>query len=147
MRQFQRSFRRNLANHLTAIGGDDLDHDPAAGIINRKIQLALAGLNEFANVGDGLLTTYFRRGLGRLLVVVSNGTRAMVVLMSGEGDAGEHAVSPGAVGSSDRNVLDNGQEDTYEDADTIPLADAIEAVRSIIDSGRPASGTSWSVDR
>ena len=99
------------------------------------------------NVDDGVLTTYFRSDLGRLLVVVSNGTRAMVVLMSGEGDAGEHAVSPGAVGSSDGYVLDNGQEDTYEDADTIPLADAIKAVRSIIDSGRPPSGTSWSVDR
>ena len=54
---------------------------------------------------------------------------------------------PAQLGSRDRYVLDNGQEDTYEDADTIPLADAIEAVCSIIDSGRPASGTSWSVDR
>ena len=100
-----------------------------------------------ANVDDGMLTTYLRSDLGRLLVLVSNGTRAMVVLMSGEGDPGEHGVSPDAVGSSDGYVLDNGQEDTYEDADTIPLPDALKALRSIIDSGRPAPGTSWSDDR
>src|SRR5690242_3359277 len=88
-----------------------------------------------ANADDGTLTTYFRSDLGRLLAFVSNGTRAMVVLMSGEGDPGEHAVSPGAAGSSDGYVLDNGQEDTYEDADTIPLPDALEALCSIIDSG------------
>ena len=82
-----------------------------------------------ANVDDGVLTTYFRSDFGRLLALVSNGTRAMVVLMSGEGDPGEHAVSPGAVGSSDGYVLDNGQEDTYEDADTVPLPDALTALR------------------
>ena len=100
-----------------------------------------------ANIGDGQLTTYLRSDLGRILIVVSNGTRAMVVLMSGEGDAGEHAVSPHEAGSSDGYVFDNGQEDSYENADTIPLADALEAVRSIVDSGRPPAGTSWSEDR
>ncbi len=100
-----------------------------------------------ANIDDGQLTTYFRSVLGRLLVVVSNGTRSMVVLMKGEGDAGEHAVSPDAAGSSDGYVLENGQEDSYENADTIPLADALEAVRSLIDSGRSPAETSWSVDR
>ena len=99
------------------------------------------------NVDDGALTTYFRIDLGRLPVFVSNGTRAMVVLINSEGDPGEHAVSPGAVGSDDGYVLDNGQEDTYEDADTIPLPDALIALSSIIDSGHPAPGTSWSVDR
>ena len=113
----------------------------------RKVSGDEAAARVSTNVDDGRLTTYLRSDLGRLLVFVSNGTRAMVVLMSGQGDAGEHAVSPGAVGSSDGYVLDNGQEDTYEDADTIPLADALKAVRSIIDSGRPPSGTSWSVDR
>ena len=99
------------------------------------------------SVDDGMMTTYFRSDLGRRLLFVSNGTRAMVVLMSGEGDPGEHAVSPDAVGSSAGYVLENGQEDTYEDADTIPLGEALTALRSIIDSGRPAPGTSWSVDQ
>ena len=113
----------------------------------RKVSGDKAAARVSTNVDDGRLTTYFRSDLGRLLVVVSNGTRAMVVLMSGEGDPGEHAVSPEAVGSSDGYVLDNGQEDTYEDADTIPLPDALKALRSIIDSGRPPPGTSWRGDR
>ena len=63
------------------------------------------------------------------------------------GDPGEHAVSPGAVGSSDGYALENGQVDTYDNADTIPLVDALAVVQSIIEAGRPPSGTSWSVDR
>ena len=71
---------------------------------------------------------------------------AMAVLMNGEGNAGERAVSPGAVGSSDGYVLDNGQAGTYEDADTIPLGDVLKVLPSIIDSGRPPSGASWTID-
>jgi hypothetical protein len=99
------------------------------------------------NVDEGRLTTYLQSDGGRLLTFVSNGTRAMVVLMERGGDPGEHAVSPGAVGSSDGYALENGQVDTYDDADTIPLADALAVVESIVESGRPPSGTSWSVDR
>jgi hypothetical protein len=113
----------------------------------RKINGDTAAARVSMNVDDGTLTTYFRSDLGRLPVFVSNGTRAMVVLMNSEGDPGEHAVSPGAVGSDDGYVLDNGQEDTYEDADTIPLPHALKALRSIIDSGRPPPGTPWDVDR
>ena len=99
------------------------------------------------NVDEGRLTTYLQSDGGRLLTFVSNGTRAMVVLMDRAGDPGEHAVSPGAVGSSDGYALENGQVDTYDDADTIPLGDALAVVQSIIEAGRPPSGTSWSVDR
>ncbi|EAP99760.1 hypothetical protein JNB_06314 [Janibacter sp. HTCC2649] len=113
----------------------------------RRVSGAAAAALVTANVDDSQLTTCFRSDLGRLLVVVSNGTRSMVVLMKGEGDPGEHAVSPDAAGSSDGYVLENGQEDSYENADTVPVADALEAVRSIIDSGRPPGGSSWSVDR
>ena len=99
------------------------------------------------NVDEGRLTTYLQSDGGRLLTFVSNGTRAMVVLMERPGDPGEHAVSPGAVGSSDGYALENGQVDTYDDADTVPLGDALAVVQSIIEAGRPPSGTSWSVDR
>ncbi|WP_035905276.1 hypothetical protein [Knoellia subterranea] len=98
-------------------------------------------------VGKGTLTTYFESDDGRILTVVTNGIRAMVMLLWGEGDPGEHAVTPGAVGSSDGYVLENGQVDTYEDADTVPLAEALDIVRSIIDSGTPPSEASWNVDR
>ena len=63
------------------------------------------------------------------------------------GDPGEHAVSPEAVGSSSGFVLENGQEDTYDDADTVPLPDALAAVCSILDTGRPPRGMPWTVDR
>ena len=99
------------------------------------------------NVDEGRLTTYLQSDGGRLLTFVSNGTRAMVVLMDRAGDPGEHAVSPGAVGSSDGYALENGQVDTYDDADTIPLGDALAVVQSITEAGRPPRGTSWSVDR
>ncbi|MDT0213330.1 hypothetical protein Q9R29_05490 [Rothia sp. ARF10] len=98
-------------------------------------------------VHDHLLTTYFESDRGRILTVVSNGTRAMVVLMDGEGDPGEHAVSTDAVGSSGGYVLENGQEDTYDDAETIPMVDALSVVRSVVDTGGPPGGVLWSVDR
>ncbi|WP_406262312.1 hypothetical protein [Streptomyces nigra] len=42
---------------------------------------------------------------------MTNAERAMVVLLEGEGDPGEHAVDPGAQGSSDGFVLSDGQDD------------------------------------
>lgn len=98
-------------------------------------------------VGEGRLTTYLASDRGRMLAFVSNRDRAMVVLMSGEGDPGEHAVTPDAVGSSGGYVLETGQEDTYDDADTVPLRDGLDLVRSIVDSGSPPAGMPWSVDR
>ena len=65
------------------------------------------------------------------------------MLMQGAGDPGEHAVSPGAVGSSSGFVLENGQEDTYDDADTVPLSEALAAVSSLVDTGRPPRGMPW----
>ncbi|WP_143553634.1 hypothetical protein [Serinicoccus sp. CNJ-927] len=67
--------------------------------------------------------------------------------MNGAGDPGEHAVSSGAVGSSSGYVLENGQEDTYDDADTLPLVAALDAVRTIVDTGRPPPDKPWEVDR
>lgn len=98
-------------------------------------------------VDEGRLATYLTSDRGRMLALVSNGNRAMVVLMSGEGDPGEHAVTPYAVGSSDGYVLENGQEDSYDHADTVPLRNALDIVRSIVDSGLPPSDAPWSLDR
>ena len=95
----------------------------------------------------GQLATYLHSDSGRLLSFVSNGKRAMVMLMERPGDPGEHAVSPDAVGSSSGFVLENGQEDTYDDADTVPLPDALAAVSSILDTGRPPREMPWTVDR
>jgi hypothetical protein len=43
--------------------------------------------------------------------------------------------------------LENGQEATYDDADTLPLPDALAAVSSILDTGRPPRDMPWTVDR
>ena len=100
-----------------------------------------------AHVERGQLTTHLSSDRGRLLSFISNGKRAMLVLMERAGDPGEHAVSPDAVGSSSGFVLENGQEDTYDDVDTVPLADALAAVSSILETGRPPHGMPWSGDR
>jgi hypothetical protein len=98
-------------------------------------------------VDGGRLTTYAQSDIGRILTFVSNGTRAMIVLMERAGDPGEHAVSPGEVGSSGGYLLETGQEDTYDDADTVPLVDALAAARVIVDTGRPPRDMPWPVDR
>jgi hypothetical protein len=42
--------------------------------------------------------TWFEGDDGRLLAVITNGDRAMVMLLTDEGDPGEHAIDPGARG-------------------------------------------------
>ena len=86
--------------------------------------LDAAGATEF--VRSQLLAEQFETGFesdaGRMLAVVSNGERAMVVLFQEIGDAGEHAIDP-SMGTSESGgyVLSNGQHDTYPDRDTVPL--------------------------
>lgn len=91
--------------------------------------------------------TWFVDDGGRSLAVVSNGERAMVMLLDHEGDAGEHAVDPGADGWSDGFVLANGQHDEYPDTDTVPLAEALRIVEHVMASGGPPPDAAWQVDR
>ena len=91
--------------------------------------------------------TWFVDGTGRSLTVVTNGERAMVMLLAGEGDPGEHAVDPGADGWSDGYVLANGQDDEYPDADTVPLPEALRIVEHVLDTGSPPPDAAWQVDR
>ncbi|MGW3248546.1 hypothetical protein [Streptomyces sp. NPDC001070] len=93
-----------------------------------------------ARAGDGWFETWLTSSSGRLLGFVTNTERAMVVLLEAEGDAGEHAVDPGAGGSSGGFVLSNGQHDEYPDEDTVPLDEAFRIVRHIVGEG------SWPVD-
>jgi hypothetical protein len=84
--------------------------------------------------------------LGRILLVVTNGTRAMVVLMDTVGDAGQHATDPDAPGVSGGFVLDNGQVDEYANADTVELEEALVAVRQLV-AGLGATTVIWHNDR
>lgn len=78
---------------------------------------------------------------------VTNGERAMVMLLAGEDDPGEHAGAPEADGSSGGFVLENGQADIYPDRDTVPLALGLRIIADILILGRPPGGTHWESDR
>ncbi|MEV6683539.1 hypothetical protein AB0N09_42875 [Streptomyces erythrochromogenes] len=81
------------------------------------------------------LDTWFESDAGRLLNVVTNGERAMVVLLTGAGDPGEHLVDPRARGTSDGYALSNGQVDSHADRDTVPFDVAARAVGYFIEYG------------
>jgi hypothetical protein len=88
-----------------------------------------------ARIRDGHLETWLTSTSGRLLSFVTNTERAMVVLLDGEGDPGEHATDPEAAGSSDGFVLSNGQNDEYPNADTVPIGEALRVVGHVVREG------------
>ncbi|MFE7816395.1 hypothetical protein ACFU5P_31630 [Streptomyces sp. NPDC057433] len=98
-------------------------------------------------ISAGRLETWLTSSSGRSLAFISNTERAMVVLLDGEDDPGEHAVDPGASGSGKGFVLANGQHDEYPDEDTLPLAKALQVVQHILTTGAPPPRAAWSVDR
>lgn len=79
--------------------------------------------------------TWFEDEHGRLLAVVTNGTRAMVRLLRGDGDPGEHLIDPRGAGRSGGFFLANGQAETYADRDTVAFDVAARAVAHLIDHG------------
>jgi hypothetical protein len=83
------------------------------------------------------------RGL-HALAVVTNGHRAMVLLVGNDADAGTHAITPEAAGESSGYMLENGQEDTYADRDTVSLDDALRAVVRIVETGQTPDDQTWS---
>jgi hypothetical protein len=81
------------------------------------------------------------------LAFVTNNERAMMSLLNEEGDPGEHAVDPGACGSSTGFVLSNGQRAEYPNEDTVPLEEAFRILGHILSEGSWPPDTSWMVDR
>ncbi|MFI5571947.1 hypothetical protein ACIA6T_32360 [Streptomyces sp. NPDC051740] len=100
-----------------------------------------------SRIDSGQLETWLTSSSGRLLVFVTNTGRAMVRLLEEEGDPGEHAVDPGARGSSDGFVLSNGQKDAYPDEDTVPIREAFGLVEHIVGTGTWPADARWVVDR
>ncbi|WP_460937952.1 hypothetical protein [Phycicoccus ginsengisoli] len=100
-------------------------------------------------VATGTMTTWLESSLGRRIALVSNGSRAMVLLLEhDDGDPGEHAIDPdGGAGSSGGFVLENGQVDEYPDRDTVPMGEALRIVGHLVSDGVPPSDASWQVDR
>ncbi|MEU6210839.1 hypothetical protein ABZ891_13085 [Streptomyces sp. NPDC047023] len=100
-----------------------------------------------SRIASGQLETWLTSSSGRLLAFVTNAERAMVVLLEGEDDPGEHAVDPGTAGSSDGFILSNGQGDEYPDEDTVPIRAAFRIVEHIIGTGSWPADACWVVDR
>ncbi|MGW6274677.1 hypothetical protein [Streptomyces sp. NPDC055060] len=100
-----------------------------------------------SRIEGGQLETWLTSSSGRSLAFVTNTERAMVTLLEGEGDLGEHAVDPGAQGSSDGFILSNGQEDEYPDEDTVPLHEAFKLVKQVVGTGSWPTDARWAVDR
>ncbi|GLY50905.1 hypothetical protein [Lentzea sp. NBRC 102530] len=88
-----------------------------------------------ARIDAGHLETWLTSASGRSLTFVTNAERAMLMLLDGEGDAGEHATTPGVEGASDGFVLSNGQNDEYPDADTVALPKALTIAEHVVRTG------------
>ncbi|MFF8392571.1 hypothetical protein [Streptomyces sp. NPDC016172] len=100
-----------------------------------------------ARADRGQYETWLSSSSGRLLAFVTNTKRASVSLLDGEGEPGEHAVDPGAEGSSEGFILSNGQHDEYPDEDTVPLEEAFRFVGCILRQGSWPDDAHWVVDR
>ena len=100
-----------------------------------------------SRVQAGQRETWLSSSAGRALAFVTNTDRAMVMLLTAPGDAGEHAVDLAATGSSDGFVLSNGQDDEYPDADTVPLDEALRIAAHIVAKGTWPPDARWVADR
>ncbi|MGW3911424.1 hypothetical protein ACWEBX_07815 [Streptomyces sp. NPDC005070] len=100
-----------------------------------------------ARIAEGQRETWLASSSGRLSALVTNGERAMLSLLNEEGDPGEHAVDPGAEGSSEGSVLSNAQHDAYPNEDTVPLEEAFRILSHILGEGSWPPDASWMDDR
>ncbi|MET7640033.1 hypothetical protein [Streptomyces sp. NPDC005438] len=98
-------------------------------------------------IDSGLRETWLTSSVGRMVVLVTNTERAMVLLLEGVGDPGEHAVDPGARGWSEGFVLSDGQDDAYPDEDTVPLHQAYRLVQHLVGTGSWPTDARWAADR
>lgn len=78
---------------------DDLPVRVSAGTVVETLR---------ARIDSGRLETWLTSSSGRSLAFVTNTERAMLILLEGDGDPGEHAVDPEAGGSSEGFVLSDG---------------------------------------
>lgn len=86
-------------------------------------------------IQQGIHETWFAHPDGRRLGFIRNGFRVMLILMTDADDPGEHAIDPGAEGSSDGFLLLNGQNDRYANRDTVEFHTGLRSLRQLIDSG------------
>jgi hypothetical protein len=95
----------------------------------------------------GQLETWFESSRGRLLAIVTNGNRAMLMLLDEVGDAGKHLITADETGTAGGYVLSNGQVDRYPNRDTVTLAEAVRTVIALLATGEPPGDLEWHSDR
>ena len=99
-------------------------------------------------LAEGACETWFDSELGRMVCLVTNGHRALLMLLDHKGDAGEHLCDPlGSDQPVSGFVLANGQVDHYAERDTVPLDDALDVLRALIDGRAVRGRQSWAIDR
>ncbi|MGH3390183.1 MAG: hypothetical protein ACRDOO_15045 [Actinomadura sp.] len=98
-------------------------------------------------IANGSLESWLISSSGRLLAIVTNTQRAMVMLLDNADDPGQHAIDPGSDGHSDGVVLANGQHDEFPDEDTVPLPEAPRILHQLLTAGSPPADTRWAIDR
>ncbi|MEV5875006.1 hypothetical protein AB0L75_12385 [Streptomyces sp. NPDC052101] len=92
-------------------------------------------------IAEGRPGTWPTSSAGRLLSVVSDTDRALVMVLDEEDDPGAHAASAGSRQWSGGFRLANGQCDTCPDEETAPLGEAFRIVRHMIGTGLPPADT------
>jgi hypothetical protein len=117
--------------------GDDADLDGRAAV-----ELVVARLER------DIRTTWLESDRGRVACLVTNGDRALLMVLDHVEDAGEHLRDEfaGEVESTGY-ILENGQVDSYADRDTVPLALALEALEETIDADPAVGARPWVSDR
>jgi len=98
-------------------------------------------------ISRGAFETWFESDHGRMMAIVTNGDRALLMVLRATGDAGEHLIDPRATDREQGGYeLSNGQSDTYAERDTVPLRTALQVVASVVD-GENHPTASWQEDR
>ena len=101
-----------------------------------------------ARLERDIRTTWLESDRGRIACLVTNGERALLMVLDHVQDAGEHLIDEAAEDvESTGYVLENGQVDSYADRDTVPLASALAALREMIDADPASAARPWVSDR
>lgn len=146
--------KERFARHFPAIS-IPVDTGDAADILvsgwwlsgsKKKILTAAEIQTLFINqLATGPLSTQLETATGLKLQVVTNRERMKITLIEPKGTSG-HAIDPQAgKGSRGGFLVDNGQEDEYDDVDTVTIPDALNVIGYILTHGTPPQ-EGWKVD-
>lgn len=96
----------------------------------------------------GTHETWFESESGRIVSIVTNGPRALLMLLDHDGDAGQHLSDPlGGDEPVAGFVLANGQVDQYAGRDTVALDSALDVLCALIDGREMRAEHRWTIDR